>query len=200
MLEHSSNVKRKIQVSLRFSFRFNLGFIPFAKPPYEDYHLRWRGDAMDDETIKATKKFDAEEAAEAKVDDRASEELRIFDEQGAGAWSDVRQRLLKRVQDFDREEGNGVLVVQETKQEDLTIRAKSRKRGDREVTAHFDTAYHEIEYYAKAVSTELPDIQGKFQMTVTTDNKLILVDAAGQGQSAQYAANQIFDALLTWGK
>ena len=155
---------------------------------------------MDDETIKATKKFDAEEAAEAKVDDRASEELRIFDEQGAGAWSDVRQRLLKRVQDFDREEGNGVLVVQETKQEDLTIRAKSRKRGDREVTAHFDTAYHEIEYYAKAVSTELPDIQGKFQMTVTTDNKLILVDAAGQGQSAQYAANQIFDALLTWGK
>lgn len=199
MLEHSSDVKRKFRVSLRFFFGFNLGFDPVAKTPREDYYLHLRGDRVNDWASGAAKKFNEGEAAKQKAEDRASEKLRIFDDQGVRIWSDVRQRLLKRVQDFNQEEGKEVLTAPGTKQTDLTIFAKS-SRGERDVTATFEAAYHEIEYYAKDTCTDSPDIQGKFQMSVTTDNNLILIDDGGQTRPVQYAVDKILDALLTWGK
>src|ERR1700690_2981715 len=153
---------------------------------------------MDDWASKAAKKFDEEEDAKRKAEELASEKLRIFGEQGVRVWSDVRRELQGRVQRFNQEEGREVLVAPEAKQDKLTIFAK-RSSGQREMTPHFDKAFPEIEFYAKDSSRELPDVQGKFGLSVTANNGLILVDSGEAERSIQYAVDQMLDALLRQG-
>ena len=142
----------------------------------------------------ATDWLDKKEETEQGWKDRAAQERKILEEQGPGLWDEIRREFDVQRDAFNQREGRDVLTVVTGSPKKVTVFAKMSDGEQREMTAAFTDDYS-IEYHAGVTDVE-PDRSGKFKMSVTNENELVLLNKDNVAYVAKTIADHALNALI----
>ncbi len=149
----------------------------------------------DDWASSADKRLKEEEEKRRLKDERAIQIHKLLSEQGPNLFGEIKRKLGEELRNLNQKEGREVISFPFGPTEKADLYAKLDK-GQR--SAHAILEYDTIEYYAMEGGCDMPDLRGKFNLSVSDQGTLVLKDEQGNQQSSLDAAGQILNALMGW--